>query len=171
MPHNEISEIAFWRERLTIDPKILSTQQFFDERLPEFEKLGWIIEIDHDMNGLSPKIKVIDNIESFIKPVDDWFELDIGVQIGHARHDLAPLLAHLFKYDARWLNLQEIDKISDDEAINLSDFRLTIQCPASRIKPFARNIADLILARKPGPIKLGALEIETSCRRDKLKFR
>ena len=56
----------------------------------------------------------------------------------------APLLASLFRRDARWLDSVLIDAIADDEPIELqTPLRQRIRVPASRIKPLAATLIDL----------------------------
>ena len=147
----EREALHFWSTRLTLNPELADTQSLFEEIVPQLEEAGWIIDDSQAITGLAQKMRAIDSIETILRPIDDWFELDIGVQIGNQRHDLAPLLSKLFQADPRWLNLKEIEKIEDTESIELRlDDHSVIVCPASRIKPFARNIADLILRQEAG---------------------
>lgn len=75
---------------------------------------------------------------------DGWFSLDLGITVEGRRLPLAPLLSALFARDARWLNPARLEKIDDDEAIELllpeGD---TVHAPAGRIKPLARTLIDL----------------------------
>ena len=73
-----------------------------------------------------------------------WFNLDMGVIVEGERVPLAPLLASLFRRDARWLEAAEFLKIPDDEAIDLwiPDHK-RLRVPAGRIKPLAAALIDL----------------------------
>jgi hypothetical protein len=62
-----------------------------------------------------------------------WFDLDMGILVEGERLPLAPLLAGLFHRDARWLEVGELDRIPDEEGIELHT--LQRQAPARSGRP------------------------------------
>ena len=73
-----------------------------------------------------------------------WFNLDMGIVVEGERLALAPLLANLFRQDARWLDAIELTYIPDDEAVELISPRgQRLRAPAGRIKPLAATLIDL----------------------------
>ena len=73
-----------------------------------------------------------------------WFNLDMGIIVEGERLPLAPLLANLFRSDPRWLEVAELERVPDDEGIDLYTARgKRLRVPAGRIKPLAATLIDL----------------------------
>ncbi len=115
---------------------------FMQKVLPVLREAGWQIEFDEEFRHHALQV---DAWEADLLPSENgWFDLDMGVIVDGERLPLAPLLASLFKRDARWLETVELLKISDDELIELrtpSNRRLRV--PAGRLKPLAATLIDL----------------------------
>ena len=68
----------------------------------------------------------------------------MGVMVEGERLPLAPLLANLFRTDPRWLEAVELERIPDDEGIDLYTARgKRLRVPAGRLKPLAATLIDL----------------------------
>ena len=68
----------------------------------------------------------------------------MGIIVEGRRLPLAPLLASLFRRDARWLDLPLLHQIADEEMIELrTPANVRIRVPARRLKPLAATLIDL----------------------------
>ena len=87
----------------------------------------------------------VDGWEADLFEADNgWFNLDMGVMVEGERLPLAPLLANLFRTDPRWLEAVELERIPDDEGIDLYTARgKRLRVPAGRLKPLAATLIDL----------------------------
>ena len=103
---------------------------------------GWQVEYPDDFRH---HLLEVDGWEADLVASDNgWFALDMGIIVDGQRLALAPLLAALFRRDARWLDSALIDAIADDEPIELqTPLRRRVRVPASRIKPLAATLIDL----------------------------
>jgi superfamily II DNA or RNA helicase len=103
---------------------------------------GWQVEYPEDFRH---HLLEVDGWEADLVATDNgWFDLDMGIIVDGQRLALAPLLAALFRRDARWLDSALIDAIADDEPIELhTPLRQRVRVPASRIKPLAATLIDL----------------------------
>ncbi len=103
---------------------------------------GWQVDYPEDFRH---HLLEVDAWEADLVAADNgWFDLDMGIIVDGQRLALAPLLAGLFRRDARWLESALIDAIPDDEAVELqTPLRQRIRVPASRIKPLATTLIDL----------------------------
>ena len=103
---------------------------------------GWQVEYPDDFRH---HLLEVDGWEANLVASDNgWFDLDMGIIVDGQRLALAPLLAGLFRRDARWLESTLIDGIADDEPIELqTPLRQRVGVPASRIKPLAATLIDL----------------------------
>jgi len=104
---------------------------------------GWQIDYPDDFRH---HLLEVDGWEADLVESDNgWFDLDMGVIVDGQRLALAPLLAALFRRDPRWLESALIEAIPDDEAVELqTPLRQRIRVPASRIKPLAATLIDLL---------------------------
>ena len=88
-----------------------------------------------------------------------WFDLDLGVIVEGQRIPLAPLVYELFRRDSRWMNLDKIDSIADDERIILVTARgERLLAPAERLKPLARMLVDLFDSPATGTLRFSRLD-------------
>ncbi len=115
---------------------------FMQTVLPVLREAGWQIEFDEEFRHHALQV---DAWEADLLPSENgWFDLDMGVIVDGERLPLAPLLASLFKRDARWLETVELLRIADDELIELrTPNNLRLRVPAGRLKPLAATLIDL----------------------------
>ena len=115
---------------------------FMQTVLPALREAGWQIEFDEEFRHHALQV---DAWEADLVPSENgWFDLDMGVVVDGERLPLAPLLASLFKRDARWLETVELLKIADDELIELrTPDNLRLRVLAARLKPLAATLIDL----------------------------
>ena len=115
---------------------------FMREGRDAMRTAGWQVEYPEDFRH---HLLEVDGWEADLVASDNgWFDLDMGIIVDGQRLALAPLLATLFRRDARWLDSALIDAIADDEPIELQTaLRQRVRVPASRIKPLAATLIDL----------------------------
>jgi superfamily II DNA or RNA helicase len=115
---------------------------FMQDALPRLREVGWQIEFDDDFRH---HVLHVDAWEAELLEADNgWFDLDMGILVEGQRLPLAPLLASLFRRDARWLDGVLLQQIADDEMIELkTPANLRIRAPAGRLKPLAITLIDL----------------------------
>ena len=103
---------------------------------------GWQVEFPEDFRH---HLLEVDGWEAeLVANEGGWFDLDMGIVVDGARLALAPLLAGLFRRDARWLDNLSVAAIPDDETVELqTPLRRRIRVPAARIKPLAATLIDL----------------------------
>ncbi len=116
--------------------------EFMKINIPRLQEAGFAVQFDA---GFRHHVLTVDAWEADLQESENgWFDLNMGIIVGGERLALAPLLAALFKNDARWLDGFELAQINDDENISLvtADER-RIRVKASRIKPLALTLMDL----------------------------
>ena len=115
---------------------------FMAEDLERLKQGGWQIEFPEDFRH---HVLEVDGWEAdLIESEHGWFDLDMGILVEGERLPLAPLLAGLFHRDARWLEVGELDRIPDEEGIELHTVQgKRLRVPAGRIKPLAATLIDL----------------------------
>jgi len=115
---------------------------FMQDGAEQLKLAGWQVEFPEDFRH---HVIEVDGWEAELHEADNgWFDLDMGIIVEGERLPLAPLLAGLFRRDARWLEAGELARVPDDEGIELhtpSGKRLRV--PAGRIKPLAATLIDL----------------------------
>lgn len=120
-----------------------------DEDWPELMKLvlpalranGWRVVMSDEFRHNVIEIEAIDGN---LRPTGDgWFDVEMGITVNGRTVRLEPLLADLFRRDARWLS-GKLDTIADDEAIDLkTDRNERLRLRADRLKPVVRVLIDL----------------------------
>jgi superfamily II DNA or RNA helicase len=103
---------------------------------------GWEFEFDEEFRHHALRVDAWE--AELVTSENGWFDLDMGIVVEGERMSLAPLLASLFRRDARWLETVELLKIPDAELIELrtpTNKRLLV--PAERLKPLAATLIDL----------------------------
>jgi hypothetical protein len=112
------------------------------EGTQRLKEAGWQIEFPEDFRH---HVIEVDGWEAELHEADNgWFNLDMGVMVEGERLPLAPLLANLFRSDPRWLEAVELERIPDDEGIDLYTARgKRLRVPAGRVKPLAATLIDL----------------------------
>ena len=115
---------------------------FMQEGTQRLKEAGWQIEFPEDFRH---HVIEVDGWEAELHEADNgWFNLDMGVMVEGERLPLAPLLANLFRSDPRWLEAVELERIPDDEGIDLYTARgKRLRVPAGRVKPLAATLIDL----------------------------
>ena len=115
---------------------------FMQDALPALREAGWTIEFDDDFRHHALRV---DAWEADLVYADNgWFDLDMGIIVEGQRLPLAPLLASLFRRDARWMDSALLHGIADDEMIELkTPANQRIRAPAGRLKPLAATLIDL----------------------------
>ncbi len=97
--------------------------------------------------------------------------LSLGIEIDGTLLDLAPMLAHLLRHDARWLNVDKIAAIDDDALILLrAPGGKRIEAQAAPLKAIVINMLELLTdpRRSEGPLPLSSWDTQ---RLDALRLR
>jgi SNF2 family DNA or RNA helicase len=85
---------------------------------------------------------------------DGWFDVEMGITVNDRIVRLEPLLADLFRRDARWLS-GGLDAIADEEAIELkTDRNERLRLRADRLKPVVRVLIDLFDTIGEGDLRI-----------------
>jgi superfamily II DNA or RNA helicase len=115
---------------------------FMQEGLVRLRNAGWQIEFEEDFRHHALHVEGWD--AELLESDNGWFDLDMGIVVEGQRLPLAPLLASLFRRDTRWLDSVQLNRIDDDELIELmTPANLRIRAPAGRLKPLAATLIDL----------------------------
>ena len=115
---------------------------FMQHAITELRQAGWQVEFPEDFRH---HVIDIDDWEAdLVETENGWFDLDMGIVVEGQRLPLAPLLAALFKRDARWLDSLALSNIPDDEGVELlTPSGRRLRAPAARLKPLASTLIDL----------------------------
>ncbi len=115
---------------------------FMQDGAQRLKEAGWQIEFPEDFRH---HVIEVDSWDAELYESDNgWFNLDMGILVEGERLPLAPLLAELFRSDPRWLEANELERIPDDEGIDLYTARgKRLRVPAGRLKPLAATLIDL----------------------------
>ncbi|MCE1182390.1 MAG: DEAD/DEAH box helicase [Rhodocyclales bacterium] len=124
--------------------------EFMQEGRHELKARGWQVEFPEDFRH---HVIEVDGWDAEIFEAENgWFNLDMGILVEGERLPLAPLLANLFRSDQRWLEIAQLERIPDDEGIDLFTPRgKRLRVPAGRIKPLAATLIDLFDGFNGGP--------------------
>jgi superfamily II DNA or RNA helicase len=115
---------------------------FMRDSLPLLGDAGWQIEFSGDFRHHLLEVEAWE--ADLIESENGWFDLDMGIIVEGSRLPLAPLLAGLFRRDPRWLDAVVLERIPDDEPVELrTPANQRIQVPAGRLKPLAATLIDL----------------------------
>jgi superfamily II DNA or RNA helicase len=115
---------------------------FMQDGIEGLKSAGWQVEFPEDFRH---HVLDVDGWEADLVESDNgWFNLDMGIIVEGQRLPLAPLLAGLFRRDARWLEALQLAFIPDDEPVELQTANgKRLRVPAGRIKPLAATLIDL----------------------------
>ena len=115
---------------------------FMQDGAAQLKLAGWQVEFPEDFRH---HVIEVDGWEAELHEADNgWFDLDMGIIVEGERLPLAPLLAGLFRRDPRWLEAGELERVPDDEGIELHTAKgKRLRVPAGRIKPLAATLIDL----------------------------
>lgn len=115
---------------------------FMQQTLPALRSAGWQIEFDDDFRHHALEVEAWE--AELHESESGWFDLDMGIIVEGERLPLAPLLASLFRWDARWLDTALLQRIADDEMVELkTPDNQRIRVAAARLKPLAATLIDL----------------------------
>ena len=131
---------------------------FMQQTIPQMRATGWKIIIPQ---GFRHHILEVEAWEAdFGEQEDGWFSLDMGIVVNGQRLPLAPMLRELFKVDPRWLDAAQLEKMGEDEPVELllrEGGRVHV--PAGRIKPLARILIELFDGQPSGEIRLSRYDV------------
>lgn len=114
---------------------------FARQVLPKLREDGWQVVMSDAFRFNVIEIEAIDG--HLRHSGDGWFDIDMGITVNERTVRLEPLLAELFRRDARWLSGQ-LDAIADGEWIDLkTDRDEQLRLVAGRLKPVVRVLIDL----------------------------
>ncbi|GAB1234041.1 hypothetical protein UT5_04350 [Ferrigenium sp. UT5] len=136
--------LALPRDALTLE-FLERWDEFRDEVMPQLQKAGW--QIEYAPGFRYRELEVEDWQAEISDSGDGWFNLDMGIVVEGRRQPLAPMLAALFRHDARWLDGVQMQRIADRERITLlTDDGQVVRVSAARLKPIAATLIDLFSA-------------------------
>src|SRR5574343_1911988 len=115
---------------------------FMQDGALRLKDAGWQVEFPEDFRH---HVLEVDSWDAELYESDNgWVNLDMGILVEGERLPLAPLLAELFRNDPRWLEAAELERIPDEEGIDLYTARgKRLRVPAGRLKPLAATLIDL----------------------------
>ena len=135
-------------------PQSIEEWPVFMKDMPVLRQQGWQIEVSDTFRFNVIEIEAIDG--SLHQAGDGWFDVEMGITVNGRTVRLEPLLADLFRRDARWLS-GKLDAIADDEAIELkTDRHERLHLRADRIKPVVRVLIDLFDTTGNGKLRISA---------------
>jgi superfamily II DNA or RNA helicase len=122
---------------------------FMQQIVPQMHTAGWQVVIPQ---GFRHHLLEVEAWEAEFEEEDGgWFSLNMGIVVNGQRLPLAPMLHELFKVDERWLDAIRLERMKDDEAIELHlEHGGRVHVPAGRIKPLARTLIELFDGKKGG---------------------
>jgi superfamily II DNA or RNA helicase len=131
---------------------------FMRQTVPQMQAAGWEVVVPQ---GFRHHVLEVEAWEAeFGEQEEGWFSLNMGIVVNGQRLPLAPLLHELFKIDPRWLDANQLEKMGDDEQIELllkGGGRVNV--PAGRIKPLARTLIELFDGRMDSEIRLSRYDV------------
>src|SRR5208283_3986308 len=121
-------------------------------------KAGWKVVIPR---GFLHNVLEVEAWEGeFEEEEEGWFSLNMGIVVNGQRLPLAPMLHELFKTDPRWLDVSQLEKMQDREAIELLlPEGGRVRVAADRIKPLARTLIELFDDKMGGDIRLSRYDL------------
>ncbi|MDP1595076.1 MAG: DEAD/DEAH box helicase [Gallionella sp.] len=129
--------------------------QFMQHVIPQMQAAGWQVVIPQGFRHHMLEVEAW--VGEFDEQEDGWFSLNMGIVVNGQRLALAPLLHELFKVDPRWLDAILLERMREDEAIELQlPEGGRVKVMAERIKPLARTLIELFDG------KMGSEEIRLS---------
>jgi len=131
---------------------------FMQQTIPLMRAAGWEVVVPQ---GFRHHVLEVEAWEAeFDEQEDGWFSLNMGIVVNGRRLPLAPMLHALFKVDPRWLDASQLDKMGEDEQIELLlKEGGRVHVPAGRIKPLARTLIELFDSESSG-IRLSRFDVE-----------
>ena len=131
---------------------------FMQQTIPQMREAGWEIVIPQ---GFRHHVLEVEAWEAeFGEEEDGWFSLNMGIVVNGQRLPLAPMLHALFRIDPRWLDALHLEKMDDDEQIELLlNEGGRVHVPAGRIKPLARTLIELFDGRADSKVRLSRYDV------------
>lgn len=131
---------------------------FMRQTVPQMQAAGWEIVIPQDFRHHVLEVEAWE--AEFGEQQDGWFSLNMGIVVNGRRLPLAPLLHELFRVDPRWLDASQLDRMDDDEPVELLlDEGGRVHAPAGRIKPLARTLIELFEGRAGDELRLSRYDV------------
>jgi len=131
---------------------------FMQQTIPLMREAGWEIAVPQ---GFRHHVLEVEAWEAeFGEEEDGWFSLNMGIVVNGQRLPLAPMLHALFRVDPRWLDALQLEKMADDEQVELllrEGGRVHV--PAGRIKPLARTLIELFDGRADSKIRISRYDV------------
>ena len=131
---------------------------FMQQQVPQMREAGWEIVIPL---GFRHHVLEVEAWEAeFDEQEDGWFSLNMGIVVNGQRLPLAPMLHALFQIDPRWLDALHLERMDDEEQIELLlNEGGRVHVPAGRIKPLARTLIELFDGRADSEIRLSRYDV------------
>ncbi len=131
---------------------------FMLEQVSQMRKSGWEVRYT---SRFRHHLLEVDGWEADIsEDGDGWFSLNMGVIVNGDRIPLAPMLHSLFQEDERWLESKRIDKIRNNDQIELTlPSQGKIKVPAERIKPLAKTLIELFDVKPGESIRISRFDV------------
>ncbi len=131
---------------------------FVQQAIPKLRAAGW--EVFIPLNFRHHVLEVEAWEAEFGEDEGGWFSLNMGIVVNGQRLPLAPLLHELFRTDMRWLDVLHLEKMNDDDPVELllrEGGRVHV--PAGRIKPLARTLIELFDGKANNEIRLSRYDV------------
>ena len=122
---------------------------FMQQTVSQMQAAGWEVVVPQSFRHHVLEVEAWE--AEFGEQEDGWFSLNMGIVVNGRRLPLAPMLHALFRVDQRWLDASQLEKMGDDEPIELLlKEGGRVHVPAGRIKPLARTLIELFEGGKVG---------------------
>ena len=154
IPSNRFNGPKSFPIGMLVPKSVTDWTSFMSGAVPQLRASGWRVNMSPEFRF---NVVEIDGIDGVVRPGSDgWFDLELGIAVGDRTLRLEPLLAELFRRDARWLGGQ-LDTIADNEAIELkTDAGERLRVQAGRLKPVVRVLIDLFDTFGQGTLRVNA---------------
>ena len=124
--------------------------EFVREHLPVLRAEGWQIRMQPDFQF---NLAAIDDWYAEVEedPEQNWFDLELGVEIEGQRISLLPILLQAIRQKPWLLNGEALNKRDDDEVllVSLPHNHKRVALPFARLKPLLATLGELFF-REPG---------------------
>jgi superfamily II DNA or RNA helicase len=136
-----------------------SWTSFVQRVAPQMRAEGWEVVIPKSFRHNVLEVEAWEG--EFDEEEDGWFSLNMGIVVNGQRLPLAPMLHELFKIDPRWLDVYQLEKMLDTDAVELLlPDGGRVRVAAERIKPLARTLIELFDGKVgDGAIRLSRYDV------------
>ena len=133
--------------------------RFMLKQLSRLRNKGWQVEVEE---GFGYDIVEVDEWYADVEATgNDWFGLDLGIQVQGKRISLLPIVVNAMRSLARQLSPKALAKLPDDHPVltAMDDGRL-IKLPLGRLRGILNTLIELHQGEPPkdGRLKLSALD-------------